>query len=187
VIKKEQAAMILEKLDEKPVTTSFSISLALYVLLKAYMKARGQALSDYAFKALEQQLLNDLEKGDGIPEELVAKAVEDSAQVPDKRRVLEKMGLQKFVRRPNEVALHAQRITTDKTSMAFMQAFDDQNLEITADDLDGEPAEKSLGKTTKKELIKLVRQLCEDTAKLRDKLSTVETDLKQIKSGKSQH
>jgi len=176
---------ILEKFDEKPVTTSFSISLALYVLLKAYMKARGQALSDYAFKALEQQLLHDLEKGDGIPEELVVKAVEDSAQVPDKRRVLEKLGLQEFARRPNEVAIHAQRISTGKPSMAFLEALDDQNIEITADDLDGEPAEKSLGKTTKKELIKLVRQLCEDTAKLRDKLSSVEMDLKQIKGRES--
>ncbi|NDB53517.1 MAG: hypothetical protein EB025_05495, partial [Chitinophagaceae bacterium] len=90
---------------------------------------------------------------------------------------------EKFVRRTNDGALYAERIPTDKAAMAFMQAFSDQNLEITADDLDGEPAEKSLGKTTKKELTKLVKQLCEDTAKLRDKLSSVETDLKQIKSG----
>lgn len=187
MITKVQANKILEIPDEKQVTTSFTIPLGLYVLLKAYTKARDQALSDYAFRALEHQLLKDLEKGDGIPEEFVAKAIVDSTQVPDKRRVLEKFGLEKFVRRTNDGALYAERIPTDKAAMAFMQAFSDQNLEITADDLDGEPAEKSLGKTTKKELTKLVKQLCEDTAKLRDKLSSVETDLKQIKSEKSQH
>jgi len=186
MINREKANEMLQVIDEKPVTTSFSISLALYVLLKAFAKIKDRPLSDFAVESLKEHLLKELESGDGIPEQLVADAVKNSAQVGEKIRVLEKFGLKNFVALDKEQhAERPQRRPAEKgPSMMFKQAFKSNYIEVTEEDM--EPQDASFGKTTRKELVRMVKQLCDNTSKLEKKLSAMEESLIQMRNEKPQ-
>ena len=180
MINSARALKMLQMIEEKPVTTSFSISLALYVLLKAYAKSKQVALSDFAVKSLSEQLLKDLDSCEGIPEQLVADAVANSAQVGDKKRVMERFGLQDFVpldKEERRVPNHSRKVPSD----LYKQALSQNTPEVSDEDYYMDSPGGSYGKTTRKELIRQVKQLNSDNAQIREQLSSIERFLREMK------
>jgi len=185
MITKEKAVIFLQNTDFKPLTTSISISAPLYALVKAYCDNRGWPISHFAVKAFRELLFREMEQQEkGIPEDLVAEAILSSSQVEDKKRVLEVMGVDEFSQKTSKDPFAGPKPTEEKFGNE-PDKHGEKNKGSYLEEGDSFPREeKSLGKISKRELVRLVNRLCEDTARMREKLVAVEADLREIKRGK---